>query len=322
MEQNEARRRLNRTALVTTLIAIALFMLAQSSSFCIELLTGWLHFAMRVVPKVRVRLDGIAIFAVGMLLACALTHFFLRWLVRESQLKRNVRLTPWRASSSVSLVAIILLVFAIGISMAGIVHQVGWIISSPKGLYTSEIQTEEDASRSPYQPGVVAVGNQVSWIFEILPYLPAMKPEIDRSKPWNEESNKAKLNGLVIQVFCPSQGHPHKAVDGLGLTHVVQNRELKSIRNIENASQTIMAGEIQLGFSPWEMPNNGRLPKHGIRNNWSDVPNESLGFGSSHISGANMLMADDSVSFLSVETDPKVLEQLGQPKFKNREIGN
>ena len=322
MQLNDESGRNKRTAIVAAVLGSVLVLFALSSSVALELLTGWFHFAIRVLPKVRVRWDGIAVFTIGTLFACALSHFFLRWLVRESQLRRSVPVATWRVSSSVSLVAILLFIFAIGISMAGIVHQVGWIMNSPKGLYTTEVQTEEDASRSPYKPEIVAVGNQVSWIFESLIYIGYMRPEIDRSQPWNGESNKNKVTGLVPETLCPSQGFPHKSLDGLGLTHIVGNREVtehgRELRLIdfESASQTIMAGEIQIGFSPWAMPNNGRLPKHGIRQEWSQVANGSLGFGSSHNSGANMLMVDDSVLFLSNQTDPKVLEQLGQLKVK------
>lgn len=321
MEPNEenARRRM-RIALIAAALG-GLMMIALSNSIGMELLTGWFHFAVRVIPKVKVRWDGIGIFAAGTLLACALTHFFLQWLTRESQLKRGVPLAPWRVSSSLSLVVIVLLIFVIGTSMAGIVHQVGWIINSPKGLYTGEIQTEEDALRSPYRPGVIAVDNKMSWIFETLPYY-SLRPEIDRSQPWNGESNITKVKGLIIETLCPSQGYPHKSIDGLGLTHIVGNREITEagralkLRDLEDASQTLMAGEINVGFSPWAMPNNGRSPKEGIRQAWSEVSNESLGFGSTHPSGANMLMVDGSVPFLSDKTDAKVLEQLGRLRIE------
>jgi hypothetical protein len=166
------------------------------------------------------------------------------------------------------------------------------------------------------------VGNHASWIFESLVYLSHVQPEIDRSQPWNGESNITKVKGLVFEAICPSQGYPHKSLDGLGLTHVVGNREVTEsgrplkLKDFEDASQTIMAGEINVGFSPWAMPNNGRLPKHGIRKDWSHISNDSLGFGSSHHSGANMLMVDSSVQFLSDKTDPVVLEQLGRLRTK------
>jgi prepilin-type processing-associated H-X9-DG protein len=65
------------------------------------------------------------------------------------------------------------------------------------------------------------------------------------------------------------------------------------------------------------MPNNGRNLKNRIRNDWSKVPNENLGFGSSHTGGANMLKVDGAVEFLSEKTDSKVLEQLGHLKLNN-----
>lgn len=324
MIQNKEVGPLSRTTLIAAALGVSLVTAALSSSIGMELLRGWLTFAVRVIPKVKVRWDGLVIFTLGFLLACALTHCFLQWLVRESQLKRSAAIVPWRLSSSVSLVAIVLLIFAIGISMAGIVHQVGWIMNSPKSLYVGEIQSEEDAQRSPYRPELVATTTHASWIFESLPFIHYMWLEIDRSQPWNSELNKSKVKGLVIEALCPSQGYPYKSPDGLGLTHVVGNLEVTEcgrklrLSDIEDTSQTILAGEIQVGFSPWAMPDNGRPLKYGIRHDWSHVANDSLGFGSSHTSGANFVLLDGSVSFLSTATDPKVLEQLGKLKVKEK----
>ena len=319
MKQNDARI---FVALISIALGAVLSAILFSSSICEELLIGWCRFAIRVVPKAKVHWDGVAIFSLGTLIACLLTHVFLRWLVHESQLKRQVPLAPWRLASSVSLVVIVLLIFLIGISMAGIVHQVGWIINSPEDRYVSTVQTEKDSMRSPYRPGVIATSNQASWIFEILPYSHYMQPEIDRAEPWNGESNISKAKGLVSDALCPSQGYPHKTPDGLGLTHIVGNSQVTEsnrmlqLKDFGDASNTIFAGEIQVGFSPWAMPNNGRQFRHGIRNDWSNAPNENLGFGSSHTGGANILKVDGAVEFLSGKTDSRVLEQLGQLKLK------
>lgn len=321
MNQIDENRRLKDFAILAVILGFAALLIGLSTLVGNELLVGWLRFIGRVIPKVKVRVDGVAVFGVGTLLVCAFTHSFLKWLVRESQLKRSVPLVPWRLSSSIALVAIILLVFAIGISMAGIVHQIGWIMNSPRGLYVSEIQTEEDASRSPYDPAITASGTDVSWIYVSLPFY-YIRPDLDRTLPWNAEPNKQKLKVLVMDVLCPSQGYPHKSMDGLGLTHVVGNREVtesgQRLRSSDfsDTSRTILAGEINVGFSPWAMPNNGRSPANGISQDWSRVGNQSLGFGSAHTAGANIIMVDASVSFMSRDTDPKVLEQLGRLKTK------
>ena len=302
------------------LVGLGLLGLMMTSLIGYELLTGWASFVRRVFPKVRLRPDGIALFCFGTFAVVVLTHFFLHWLVRESQRKRNAKQVPWPLASSFSLVSIVLLIFGIGIAMAGIVHQVGWIINSPVGSLVNEVQSESDARRSPYQPEVLAKGNQASWIFESLIFT-HVQPTINRNEPWNSPSNAEKIKCLVVEALCPSQGYPHKTQDGLGLTHVVGNREVTEsekklrLQDLDGIGQTVLGGEIQIGFSPWAMPNNGRSMNHGIRSDWNNTPNAQLGFGSTHGGGANLMVLDGSVSFMSDKTDAKVLEQLGRLKL-------
>jgi prepilin-type processing-associated H-X9-DG protein len=79
-----------------------------------------------------------------------------------------------------------------------------------------------------------------------------------------------------------------------------------------HASTTILIGEVNANFKPWGHPANWRDPAKGI-NRSPDGFGGRPGAG-----GANFLMADGSVKFISERTSLDVLRALASPKREDK----
>lgn len=280
---------------------------------------GWLEFLERVLPRVSVRCDGVLFFLVGLAIALVCAHSFLRWLVRNWSESSLGSTTPWRFGSTAAVVALLLMMFVVGISLSGIVHQVGWLMHSPVPLETSKIQSLEDNARSTYRMGEVASVANRSWIEGILPYLPHITPETDRALPWNDPRNAEGYKNIVPGMLNPSGSLPLKSPDGFGLSHFAGNVRLfqggQAIRatDIEQSS-TLMIGEVNAGLVPWAQPDNVRDPARGLRAKWDSGSGRELGFGSpaGQFGQTMFVKVDGSVQAIDNKIDPEVLRQLSE----------
>jgi len=98
------------------------------------LIWGWLKFLSRTIPKITWNWDlvGMALLCLAALLG--LTHGFLRWLTAQIAMSRSKAwFWPWRFTWCGTLSTGVL--FLVGMAAGGIVHQAGWIASSPESLY-------------------------------------------------------------------------------------------------------------------------------------------------------------------------------------------
>jgi prepilin-type processing-associated H-X9-DG protein len=101
--------------------------------------------------------------------------------------------------------------------------------------------------------------------------------------------------------------------DGFALIHYAGNSKvlnagpgMKRSDITDGASNTILLGEVNGNFQPWGKPGNWRDPAAGI--------NTPDGFGGAEASGgAQFLMVDGSVRFVSKDVDPQVLKALSTP---------
>lgn len=91
---------------------------------------GWIEYLAVVVPKVRVDVAGVGLFAVAVPLAAALAHNTCRWLYDDASRR-------WRWKWTWLGMSVVLLMFVSGIAATGVVHQAGWLIRSPVPLIES-----------------------------------------------------------------------------------------------------------------------------------------------------------------------------------------
>jgi hypothetical protein len=121
---------------ISGLVAFGLFAIIIGSPWMIEapysLIVGWVHYLIRIVPMVRINVSAVAVFVIAIPVTLVLGHWFLSWLWRGMG---NAR--AWRWKWSVGGLSGLMLMFVIGTAATGIVHQTGWLITSPKPLVVS-----------------------------------------------------------------------------------------------------------------------------------------------------------------------------------------
>ncbi len=285
----------------------------------IALLMGWHSFALSVLPQVEVRPEGVAVFVFSFGFAVGCSHYLLRWLVSEINAKRQPDAQiRWRLRSSISLVLLSMMIFVVGIGMAGVTHQVGWLITSPEPMFVSKTQTIQDSDLSTYRPGTVSKIRDQSWLFAVATYMLYQRPEIDESKPWNSPENADNFRTVVYEAICPSQGNPIWSPDGFGLSHRAGNPDVFGsdstlrFKDFDSLGDTIIAGDVNAAFAPWADPDALRSLKLGVRDEWASSRRGEVGYGSAHPSGALMLMGDGAIKFVDNGIDARVLEQLGR----------
>lgn len=293
----------------------------------IHLWGGWFSFMASVFPQVRVRYDGLIFFGVGCALCVVLIQSFMSWFLNATgqdsaqnldQVRQRRR---WKWRHSVALLTLLLMMFVIVTSMAGLTHQIGWLIRSPIAWYSAETQSELDNQLSEYRVGVVdpeATGR--SWVAAIAPYLPVMIENVDDSLPWNDPKNAHQYRKVCPNMFNPRASLPHKSPDGYGLNHFAANAELivrpKPLKLSEvQMSETLLVGEVNQALVPWAMPGNCRSAVSGLNDVGPKPAGTRVGFGSPTRDRVTLFgMLDGSVRGLDRDIDPVVLQQLGQAK--------
>ena len=287
-----------------------------------HLVGGWLSFLGYVLPKVRVRLDGIAFFVIGGAVCVVLLQWLMSWFLdARAQALGRVSAVRWRLRHSAAVIALLLMMFVIVTAMAGVTHQVGWLIRSPVVWYSSEIQSDEDNRLSPYRIGRIdpqATGR--SWIGDVAPFLAVAIEDVDDKLPWNDPKNVHQYRKVDPNLFNPRVSMPHKSPDGMGLNHFAGNAAIlireKALQASElQMSDTILVGEVNQALEPWGRPGNCRSADSGLNLVGPKKPGTAIGFGSPVPGGVTVFgLLDGSVRELSSHTDPEVLRQLGKIK--------
>ena len=98
------------------------------------LFVGWVPYLVRVVPQVTIRWDLVGSTAAYAAALVVGAHFFLRWLHREWR-RGDAPAPAWPWWRTLGGLALVLLLFASGTAMVGIVHQTAWLARSPEPMY-------------------------------------------------------------------------------------------------------------------------------------------------------------------------------------------
>lgn len=105
-----------------------------------RLVAGWTFHGSKVLPKVTVDWNSVAMMALCVLLSGYIGHRFCGWLW-----KSNGRPEPWRLRWTASGLALIILLFAAGMSFTAVAHQTGWLMRSREPFLTSDMSNERNA---------------------------------------------------------------------------------------------------------------------------------------------------------------------------------
>jgi hypothetical protein len=290
-----------------------------------QLVTGWVPYLARVLPRMTIDLRTTAVGVAAFVLFLAGLHGLGRAINRR-----------WRLRWSLAAVAGVVVMFAAGICLIGAVHQTGWLLSGDepaivevdrlRGGETSNeanlkyiawgVTNEFDANGGrPPDRGVSPASEPLhSWITLALPYTAGgyQTQVIDMTRPWNDPVNRRHFTGVLIVFINPTlNAAPVRDADGYGLSHYAANSRamvngnFRPIKELSNGtSNTLLIGEINANFEPWGKPGNCRDPLRGIGTS-------AYGFGGPAGSGGVLFgMADGSVRFVSDRVSPAVLNAL------------
>ena len=104
------------------------------SSILGSLVIGWMKFIGRTVPLVSWNWDLVGMTLIGAMMILFGGHRFFSWLVSRIGVAtgKNWR---WQWRWTWSGLAAVVVSFVIGMSVAGVIHQLGWIAASSESLY-------------------------------------------------------------------------------------------------------------------------------------------------------------------------------------------
>ncbi len=321
-----------------TILGLAglVFLFCLGLTFPIEILfflgAGWAFFLARVVPGISLDWGGVAIGGICLVLFAGLVHSFLGWFYRQIQGDEE---PGWKPRWTASLVAGVVLMFAAGISVTGMAHQLGWLLTSgePWAAYSMQAARRSqsvnnlkhiglgvanyESAFGSYPPGATidAEGRLLhGWQARLLPYIeePAVYNQINFAIPWDDPRNESAFR-TRLNIYLNPGVRDDPGTQGPAPSHYSGNawilggdsaRKLSDIP--DGTSITILAGEVGAGFKPWGHPANWRDPAKGV--------NQSPeGFGGPFPGGADFLFADGSVKFLKNTINPRVFRALATP---------
>jgi hypothetical protein len=100
-----------------------------------HLFLGWAFFLYRVLPGISLSWVGVATTLLCLGLLSFGLHRFSNGFYAQVQKRRQVEtIQPWRWRWTVSLLAVIVLMFVAGIAAVGIVHQTVWLVTAPEPI--------------------------------------------------------------------------------------------------------------------------------------------------------------------------------------------
>lgn len=334
---------MRRSLVIASLWIVALFLLACIGlglplDLVIAIGLGWIWYLARVLPQVAIDRGGVLTAILCLALFLAGSQAFLAWLHGQAKADAGPEdgsPRRWKVRWTISLGALIVLMFVAGLSAAGVVHQVGWLLTSGEPLGDSHRAIiarvvsisnlkqiglalhNYHETHQTYPPGGTfdAVGRPLhGWQAMLLPFIEqkALHDRIDFSVSWDDPRNATAYRTEVSEYLYPF-ANKRRDNAGYALSHYAGNAHVlggevaRSQAEVKDgASNTILAGEAAGAFQPWGYPANWRDPALGINRS-------PEGFGSPSPGGANFLFVDGSVHFLKNTIDPRVLRSLGTP---------
>jgi hypothetical protein len=224
--------------------------------------------------------------------------------------------------------------------MVGVVHQIGWMATSPEPIYTGGMRTPAYRSESSNNLKQIALaaynfaethGNHLppgytadasgrplhGWPALLLPYIEQehVFNRLQIDKPWHDSANRSVI-AEPIRIYCnPYFSLEHsKNNSGNALIEYAANIHAFPAKSglrmpadfTDGTANTILFGEISAGFRPWGQPTNLRDPALGLKKS-------PRTFGGPWSSGTIVALADGSVRSISNDTSKSILKALATP---------
>ncbi|MEW4570091.1 DUF1559 domain-containing protein [Tautonia sp. JC769] len=323
-------------ALILLFLALALMGLVVPLDAVIALTMGWVFFLNRVVPEVTIARDGVITGLLCLIGFVVGAHALLAWFARQRGAGDTGESRPWPVRWTAAMTGTLLVMFVAGIAATGIVHQVGWLLTSREPVVTGLVSLAARRAQSTNNLKQIGIGldnyhrSQGSfppggtfddrgrplhgWQAMLLPFVDhqALYDRIVFERPWDDPANREPFRTEVLMFLNPGNENRRDAA-GYALGHYSGNARLlggevpRSLEDVtDGSSGTILAGEVGTGFLPWGSPAQWRDPALGINRS-------ARGFGGPFPGGANFLFADGSVRFVKETVDDRVLETLSTP---------
>jgi prepilin-type processing-associated H-X9-DG protein len=298
-----------------------------------DLAIGWLFFLFRVVPELTVSAGGVLMAVVCLAALAWGLHAFLRWFFDQTKPVAEQR---WRVRWTLAILGVVVLMFVAGIAATGMVHQTGWLSTSPEPLTEGGMRSVANrmASANNLKQIGLALHDYHSahqtlpaggtfdrrgkglhgWQAKLLPFVEHHNvfTQIHFDQPWDHPDNAGPY-GVIVRPYLHPAIEARQDQAGYALSHYAANVRLiggdvpRSLQSItDGTSNTLLAGEAAGNYKPWGSPTNWRDPALGLNR----TPD---GFGSPTKGGAQFLFADGSVHFLTNKVSPEVLKAMSTP---------
>ncbi len=323
-------------------LGVGVLLLAVSAPFEVPfaLLFGWAPFLFRTLARITVDGPSMAVGGLALVLFTTGVHWAGRAWRRRTGTPESVP-PAWKLRYSLALVATVFVLFAAGISLIGMTHQVVWLLRADEPLSGTSLKTRwpahpvnnlkyiglsmanyHDQYASFPRGGTFAADGSMlhSWETYLLPYLNYLSKDIDLNRPWNDAANAPYFRSVIPEFINPGfRTADFIDGDGYGLSHYAANSRVlagnKAVRlqDIPASPATLLlVGEVNARFQPWGHPVNWRDPVRGINRS----PD---GFGGPRgAGGAYFGMADGGVRFIDERISPEVLRALSSPDHRER----
>jgi hypothetical protein len=239
------------------------------------LAAGWAFFLARVLPQITMSADGILTGVIGLVGFVLGLHLLLRWFAGTQD-------RPWRGRWTFGLAALVVVMFAAGIATVGSVHQVGWLVTSPRPLLEGGLRQlaartnsanhlrqiavalhEHNDKKQSLPPGYTTDCNGQplhGWQAALLPYIDksSFYVIIHFNRPWDAPENRPAMQATIPEFLYRDRPFP-ETDNGYGLSHYAGNSRVLTPRvglrvpaDIpDGTSNTLLLGEVTAGFRPW-----------------------------------------------------------------------